>query len=123
MSNTNEGPTHTGPERRESGRLYGRTATEVTGTLQDGGERVRYRDALTPRQRRGVLALGWFHVVLALALAGYLLLPSNLPRLGHGVLVDAVAVGGLVVMVVLQLIAGLRTWTITYHAEIGRAHV
>src|SRR5215207_3517242 len=120
MSDTIEGPLRPVPERRESGRLYGRTATEVTGALQDGGERVRYRDALTPLQRRGVLSLGWFHILLALALAGYLLLPSNLPRLGHGIVVDSVAVGGLIVMVVLQLIAGLRTWTITYHAGQAR---
>lgn len=120
MSNTDEGPSAGVPERRQSGRLYGRTATEVTGDLQGGGDRVRYRDALTSRQRRGVLALGWFHVALALALAGYLLLPDNLPRLGRGVVVDVLAVAGLVVMVVLQLIAGLRTWTITYHAGQAR---
>jgi hypothetical protein len=120
MSNGIEGPPAGVLDRRESGRLYGRTATEVTGPFQDGGNRVRYRDALTPRQRRSVLALGWFHVALALALAGYLLAPSNLPRLGGGVLVDVVAVSGLVVMVVLQLIAGLRTWTITYHAGQAR---
>ncbi len=120
MSNTNDGPPGGAPERRQSGRLYGRTATEVTGRLQSGEDRVRYRDALSPRQRRSVLALGWFHVVLALALVGYLLLPSNLPRLGRGVAVDVLAVAGLVVMVVLQLIAGLRTWTITYHAGQAR---
>ncbi|MGY1833878.1 glycosyltransferase family 2 protein [Blastococcus sp. SYSU DS0510] len=107
------------PERRQSGRLYGRTATEVTGGLHDDEDRVRYRDALTSRQRRSVLALGWFHVVLAAALVCYLLVPENLPRLGAGLVADTVTVAGLATMVVLQLIAGLRTWTITYHA--GRA--
>jgi cellulose synthase/poly-beta-1,6-N-acetylglucosamine synthase-like glycosyltransferase len=106
-------------ERREEGRLYGRTATEVTGPLQPPADRVRYRDALSPTQRRSVLALGWFHIALALALAGYLLLPSNVPRLQAGVLVDAVTILGLLVMVLLQVIAAVRTWTITYHA--GRA--
>ncbi|WP_448641345.1 glycosyltransferase family 2 protein [Geodermatophilus sp. URMC 63] len=120
MSDTGPGPRAGVQERRQSGRLYGRTATEVTGAVQGGEDRVRYRDALTARQRRGVLGLGWFHVVLALALAGYLLLPANLPRLGGGVLVDALSVAGLVVMVVLQLIAGLRTWTVTYHAGQAR---
>ncbi|MGR7024175.1 glycosyltransferase family 2 protein [Geodermatophilus sp. URMC 62] len=120
MSDTGPGPRAGVHERRRSGRLYGRTATEVTGAVQGGEDRVRYRDALTARQRRGVLGLGWFHVVLALALAGYLLLPDNLPRLGGGVLVDALSVAGLVVMVVLQLIAGLRTWTVTYHAGQAR---
>ncbi|MGY2082557.1 glycosyltransferase family 2 protein [Blastococcus sp. SYSU DS0539] len=107
------------PDRRQPGRLYGRTATEVAGGLQDDGDRVRYRDALTPRQRRSVLALGWLHVTLAAALICYLLLPQHLPRLGAGFVVDAVTVAGLAVMVVLQLITGLRTWTTTYHA--GRA--
>ena len=106
-------------ERREEGRLYGRTATEVTGPLQPSAEQVRYRDALSPIQRRSVLALGWFHIALALALAGYLLLPSNVPRLQAGVLADAVTILGLLVMVLLQVIAAVRTWTITYHA--GRA--
>jgi cellulose synthase (UDP-forming) len=107
------------PERREEGRLYGRTATEVTGPLQPAGSTVRYRDALTPRQRRKVLALGWLHISLAVALAGYLLLPSNLPRLEAGPVVDVAVVTGLVLMVLLQLVAAVRTWTITYHA--GRA--
>jgi hypothetical protein len=107
------------PERRENGRLYGRTATEVTGPLQPGTDRVRYRDVLTPTQRRGVLALGWVHIALAVALTGYLLYPTHLPRLQAGLLLDAATVTGLVVMVVLQLIAAVRTWTVTYHA--GRA--
>ncbi|TFV85880.1 glycosyltransferase [Blastococcus sp. CT_GayMR16] len=108
------------PERRQDGRLYGRTATEVTGPLQPSSDRVSYRDALTPSQRRGVLALGWLHVAVALALTGYLLVPTNLPRLQAGLLIDAVTVAGLVVMVVLQLIAAVRTWTVTYHAGQAR---
>jgi cellulose synthase (UDP-forming) len=108
------------PERRQEGRLYGRTATEVTGPLLPTAERVRYRDVLTPAQRRGVLGLGWLHVAVALALTAYLLYPTNLPILHSGWVVDAVAVTGMVVMVVLQLIAALRTWTVTYHAGQAR---
>lgn len=106
-------------ERRQPGRLYGRTATEVTGPLEPTGPTVRYRDALTPAQRRGVLLLAWFHIALAVGLATYLLLPANLPFLGSGLLVDVAAVLGLLTMVLLQLVAAVRTWTIAYHA--GRA--
>lgn len=118
----NEAPTRSVVvERRQGGRLYGRTATEVTGKLQQPtGPRVQYRDALTRAQRLSVLGLGWFHVVVALALAGYLLLPSNLPRMQSSALVNAFAITGLILMVALQLIAGLRTWTITYHAGQAR---
>lgn len=108
------------PERRQEERLYGRTATEVTGPLQPTGDRVRYREALTPAQRRSILGLGWFHVALALALAGYLLLPANLPHLQASMATNVMAVGGLIVLLLLQLIAGLRTWTITYHAGQAR---
>jgi cellulose synthase (UDP-forming) len=107
------------PERRESGRLYGRTATEVTGPLQPTGDQVRYREALTRRQRIGVLVLGATHMAAALALTVLVLMPENLPLLGRSPLTDALAVGGVVVMVLLQLVAAFRTWTITYHA--GRA--
>ena len=106
-------------ERRESGRLYGRTATELTGAVELGGPQVRYRDALTRRQRWGVMSLGWFHVVLTLALTGYLLAPANLPWLGSDPVIDVLTAAGLLIMVVLQLVSALRTWTITYHA--GRA--
>jgi cellulose synthase (UDP-forming) len=106
-------------ERRESGRLYGRTATELTGAIELGGPQVRYRDALTRRQRWSVTSLGWFHVVLTLVLTGYLLAPGNLPWLGGNPVVGVLTVAGLLIMVVLQLVSALRTWTITYHA--GRA--
>ena len=107
------------PERRETGRLYGRTATELTGAVAPGGPRVQYRDALTRRQRWGVAGLGWLHIVLALALTGYLLAPAHLPPLGSNLALDGATVAGLLIMVALQLLTALRTWTITYHA--GRA--
>jgi hypothetical protein len=114
-----EGVTIEGVERRESGRLYGRTATELTGAVEHAGTQVRYRDALTRRQRLGVMGIGWFHVVLTLVLTGYLLAPANLPWLGSNPVVGVVTVAGLLIMVALQLVSALRTWTITYHA--GRA--
>ena len=80
---------------------------------------MQYRDALTAMQRRRVLGLGGFHVLFSVLLAGYLLLPQNLPRWRDSALVSAAAVGGLALLVLLQLIAGLRTWTIAYQA--GRA--
>jgi cellulose synthase (UDP-forming) len=113
-------PPGTSIERRESGRLYGRTATDITGALQPAGPTVQYRNALTPGQRRRVLGLGAAHVVVSLALAVYLLLPSSLPQLGGNAVTDALAVGGLVLMVLLQLIAGLRTWTIAFHAGLAQ---
>ena len=112
-------PRAVGVERREAGRLYGRTATELTGAVAPGSATVRYRDALTRRQRWGVRALGWSHIALTLGLTGYLLAPGNLPWLAENPVVAVATVAGLLIMVVLQLVNALRTWTITYHA--GRA--
>ncbi|WP_091771363.1 glycosyltransferase family 2 protein [Blastococcus aurantiacus] len=119
MTATDASPPFTGPDRREGGRLYGRTATELTGPLEPTADVVRYREAMTPRQRRGVLLLGWSHVLVAVALTVVVLLPGHLPLLGGHPVSDAVAVLGVLVMVTLQLTTAVRTWTITYHA--GRA--
>src|SRR4051794_20826749 len=94
-------------ERRDGGRLYGRTATEVTGSLAAASPTVRYRDALTRRQRWGVRVLGWVHITLAVALTGYLLAPSHLPWLGADPLTGVATVAGLLIMVVLQLLSAL----------------
>ncbi len=107
-------------EHRQEPRLYGRTATDLTGPLQPPGETVRYRHVLTRSQRTWVAALGYLHVAVSVALAVYLLLPSSLPRWDDDTLVNVSAAAGLLVMVSLQLIAGLRTWTITYHAGQAR---
>jgi hypothetical protein len=107
------------PERRQGGRLYGRTATEVTGPLHPTGPTVRYREVLSRRQQVGVQVMGWVHVTTAVGLAVFLLLPANLPERGLNAGQNLVAATGVIGMVALQLIAGLRTWTITYHA--GRA--
>ena len=55
----------TGPERRETGRLHGRTATEITGPLQPPADRVRFRQVLSHGQHRRVLAMAWAHMALA----------------------------------------------------------
>src|SRR6476469_4615935 len=68
-------------ERRQAGRLYGRTSTELTGTVLPTGPTVRYRDALTRRQKWSVSALGWAHVLVTLVLTGYLIAPAHLPWL------------------------------------------
>lgn len=107
-------------ERRQGGRLYGRTATEVTGALHRAGSSVRYRRVLTRRQQVGVQLMGSVHVATAAGLAVFLLLPANLPERGLSPLQNLVAAIGVIGMVGLQLIAGLRTWTITYHAGQAR---
>jgi hypothetical protein len=109
----------TGVDRRQAGRLYGRTATELTGAVTPTGPRVQYRDALTRRQRWAVTALGWLHIAVTLVLTGYLLAPAQLPWLGPNPAMAVATVAGLLVMVALQLVSALRTWTITFHA--GRA--
>ena len=116
MDNPDAAPPFTGPDRREDGRLYGRTATELTGPLQPTADVVRYREAMSPRQRRGVLLLGWTHVLVALALTVVVLLPGHLPLLGVHPVSDALSVLGVAVMAALQLTTAVRTWTITYHA-------
>lgn len=112
-------PPFAGPDRREGGRLYGRTATELTGPLQPTADRVRYREALTPRQRRRALLLGWAHMLVAVSLTVVVLMPGHLPLLGVHPVIDALSVLGVLVMVLLQLVTAVRTWTITYH--VGRA--
>src|SRR3954447_21751724 len=82
-------PTRT--ERRQGGRLYGRTATEITGPLQPTGSTVRYRAALTRRQQIRVQVLGWLHVALALGLIAVLLVPGDLPWRGLDPLQNLVA--------------------------------
>jgi len=107
-------------ERRQTGRLYGRTATEITGPLAPTGPRVRYRPVLTRGQQAAVQAMGTLHMAVALALAVFLALPAHWPRFGPGALTATLTAVGLVVMIVLQLIAGVRTWTIAYHASRAR---
>ncbi|MGZ4647587.1 MAG: glycosyltransferase family 2 protein [Blastococcus sp.] len=106
-------------DRREAGRLYGRTATELTGAVMPSSPTVQYRDALTRRERWSVMALGWLHIGVSLVLTGYLLAPSHLPWLGSNPVFGVATMAGLLVMVALQLVSALRTWTISFHA--GRA--
>jgi cellulose synthase (UDP-forming) len=114
-------PTAGRPERRISGKLYSRTATEITGALQPTAAKVAYTTVLTRRQHWLMLALGGLHIALAVALAGYLLLPSGLPRLTPGgYLVNAVTIFAVFVMVLLQLMVAARTCVLTYFAAGAR---
>jgi cellulose synthase (UDP-forming) len=109
------------PERRISGKLYSRTATEITGALQPTAAKVAYTTVLTRRQHWLMLALGGLHIALAVLLAGYLLLPSGFPRLTPGgYLVNAMTIFAVFVMVLLQLIVALRTCVLTYFAAGAR---
>lgn len=108
-------------ERRQPGRLYGRTATEITGPLSPPTAEVQYRDVLSRSQHWLVMALGGAHMALAAALTIYLLLPANLPRLRAGqYAADSLMIVGVLLMIVLQVIVGLRTWVLTYFAVRAR---
>jgi len=116
-----DGPRPAGPapstERRAAGKLYGRTATDLTGPLQPTRPSVAYRRVLGRSQHRTLIALGVLHIALAVALAGFLALPGQLPPLRRSdYLADALMLAGWVVMILLQLIAGVRTWALTFFA-------
>ncbi|SDY54351.1 Glycosyltransferase, catalytic subunit of cellulose synthase and poly-beta-1,6-N-acetylglucosamine synthase [Modestobacter sp. DSM 44400] len=108
------------PERRELGRLYGREPSTIAGELQPSSSTVRYRSNLSRGQRITVTAMGGLHMALAAALVVFLILPANLPKLSSNPVVAAVAVAGLLMMVGLQVIAGLRSWSLTYHTRVAR---
>ena len=112
---TEQTPGPEGIERRQPGRLYGRTATEITGAMGSTTEVVRYRRVLTRRQHLMMLGVAGVHIGLAVLVAVVLLLPGNLPQLRWGAHVaSTVAVIGLLLMILLQLIVALRTWVIAY---------
>jgi cellulose synthase/poly-beta-1,6-N-acetylglucosamine synthase-like glycosyltransferase len=108
-------------ERRIPGALYGRTATEIAGPLRATGDRVEYRRVYPRRDDWTLRALGIVHVVLAVALGVYLLLPGNLPALGaHSTAVAVLTIVGLAVMVAMQIIVALRTWVLMFFAARAR---
>jgi cellulose synthase (UDP-forming) len=102
-------------ERRRAGRLYGRESSEITGPLQPPSNTVRYRRVLTRREDVTMVTVASMHVLATLALLAYILYPSHLPamRPGH-VPVDALAVFGLVVLVLMQLVGGFRSWVTAF---------
>lgn len=108
------------PERRQFGRLYGREPSTIAGELQPRTSTVRYRSNLSRRQRITVTAMGGLHMALAAALVVFLLLPDNLPTLSENPVVALVGVAGLLMLVGLQVIAGLRSWSLTYHTMVAR---
>ncbi len=108
-------------ERRLPGALYGRTATEIAGPLEPTGDRVGYRRAYSRRDGWVLRALGLGHVVLALALGAYLVLPRNLPALGaRSAVVVVFTVVGLTVMVAMQMVVALRTLVLMFFAARAR---
>jgi cellulose synthase (UDP-forming) len=108
-------------ERRIPGALYGRTATELTGSLRPTGDRVEYRPAYSRRDDWTLRSLGLLHVGAAVALAVYLLLPGNLPVLNSGNVATAIlTVAGLTVMIAMQIIVALRTLVLTFFAARAR---
>ncbi|UQU63474.1 glycosyltransferase [Couchioplanes caeruleus] len=108
-------------ERRVPGRLYGRTATEITGPVRTPADRVRYRPVLSRRQHRFMVGVAGLHITFALALVGFLVLPGNLPALRAGDRArDLAMLVGLFLMVLLQVIVALRTWVLAYFAARAR---
>lgn len=67
-----------------------------------------------------MLAIGGLQIAFALALAVFLALPGNMPRLSHNVIYDVAAVAGLVIMIGLQIIIALRTWGLVFFAAKAR---
>ncbi|WIM99291.1 glycosyltransferase family 2 protein [Actinoplanes oblitus] len=110
----------TGPgdaERRASGVLYGRNATEVAGRMEPAGDTVAYRRVLSPAAHRTLMGVAAVHIVLAVALTIYLVVPANLPRFGAVPAAGGIVMAaGLGLMIVLQLIVALRTWVLAYFA-------
>jgi len=103
-------------DRRVEGRLYGRTVADITGPLQQSESTVEFQPILSRGQQITVQFMGWLHVAIVVALAVYLLLPSHLPDMSGDFFDDTLSIIGLVVLVVLQIIVGVRTLTIAFHA-------
>jgi cellulose synthase (UDP-forming) len=109
------------PERRIPGKLYSRTATEITGKLQPTASTVSYTTVLSRRQHWLMISLGGIHILLAVVLIGFLLLPGDFPRLApKEYLVNTMTLIGVFVMVLMQVIVALRTWVLTYFAAGAR---
>src|SRR5689334_19977374 len=111
----------TRPERRIPGKLYSRTATEITGKLQPTATTVSYTTVLSRRQHWLMISLGGIHILLAVILVGFLLLPGDFPRLApKEYLVNTMTLIGVFVMILMQVIVALRTWVLTYFAAGAR---
>jgi cellulose synthase (UDP-forming) len=108
-------------ERRRAGGLYGRNSSELTGPLQPASDTVRYRKVLTRREDWSMVVAAGLHVATTLALLTYILWPDHLPALRPGnVPVDALAVFGLTVLVLMQLIGGFRSWVTAFFVSNAR---
>jgi cellulose synthase (UDP-forming) len=108
-------------ERRRAGGLYGRESSQLTGPLQPASDTVRYRRVLTRREDRSMVVAAGLHVATTLALLTYILWPSHLPALRPGhIAVDTLAVTGLMVLVLMQLIGGFRSWVTAFFVSNAR---
>jgi cellulose synthase (UDP-forming) len=118
---TEQAPSPSRAERRIPGALYGRAATEISGPLQATRNQVEYRPAYSRRDDWTLRSLGILHVVVALALGAYLVLPDNLPVIDDAnTAVAVLTVIGLVVMLTMQVIVALRTCVLTFFAARAR---
>jgi cellulose synthase (UDP-forming) len=109
------------PERRSTGKLYSRTATDITGKLRPTATTVAYTTVLSRRQHWLMLALGGSHIVIAVVLIGFLVRPGELPQLTPGrYVVNVLTIFGVFVMVLMQVIVALRTWILTYFTACAR---
>jgi cellulose synthase (UDP-forming) len=108
-------------ERRRAGGLYGRDSSELTGPLQPASDTVRYRRVLTRREDWSMVVAAGLHVGTTIALLTYILWPSHLPALRPGhIAVDTLAVTGLMVLVLMQLIGGFRSWVTAFFVSNAR---
>ncbi len=108
-------------ERRVPGALYGRAATEIAGPLRPAAERVAFRPAYSRRDDWTLRSIGLLHIVAAVALAVFLLLPGNLPVLDSAnVVVVVLTVAGVTVMVAMQIVIAVRTLVLTFFAARAR---
>lgn len=100
--------------------LYGTSASALAGPLQPAADKIAYRKVLTRTQHVIMLAFGGLQIAFALALAIFLALPGNMPRLSDNVVYDVAAVTGLVIMIGLQIIIAIRTWGLVFFAAKAR---
>ena len=92
----------------------------ITGPLQATVNKVSYRKVLTRKQHALMLAIGCSQIAFAIALAVFLSLPGNLPKLPGNIAYDVGAITGLVIMVGLQVIVAVRTWGLVFFASKAR---
>src|SRR6187200_1016807 len=95
--------------------LYDTSSSILTGPLQPTADKVTYLRVMTRKQTAITLGIGILHLLLIALLAVFLLLPDNLPHLlPDNELYNISVVIGLGAMLILQVIAALRTWAMLW---------